>query len=592
MVLSALALAPLVSSAVADGGGHQPAANRTTESRFEVLDASRPPLLNGSPARSIDGSQNNPDHPDWGRAGEMLRRAAAAAYADGVSAPSGDDRPGPREVSNAILAQSGLVEEASGLTDVFWLWGQFLDHDISLTEVAHPLESWPIAVPAGDLWFDPDSVGTREMPFERSAWHPASGLGSSNPRQQINIVSTWIDGSQVYGSDPVRASALRRNDGSGKLKTSDGDRLPFNEAGLPNGGGTGSDLFLAGDVRVNENVLLMAMHTIFVREHNRQATQIAQEAPSLSGDAIYEEARARVGALIQIITYREFLPRLLGEDAIAPYTGYDKTVDPAVASVFSTVAFRLGHSMVSPELKRLNSIMLPIEDGPLPLRDAFFDPAAIQYPGAIAELMRGAAGNRMQRLDRFIIDDLRNFLFGPPGSGGFDLTALNIQRARDHGLPDYNRVRAAYGLTPASSFSDITDDSALVSDLAALYATPDHIDPWVGAMVEPRMDGSMTGPLLHAILVDQFTRLRDADRFWYQRVFSGDRLAELESTRLGDIVRRNSSAGPELPDDVFLGNPEPRSISSLQPASLVALALLILLVAGWARRHWRRPYPS
>lgn len=566
----------------------QPAANRTVQSRFDVPDASRPPLLNGNTARSIDGGENNATRPDWGRAGEMLRRAVPSAYADNVSLPAGADRPGPREISNAILSQPQPLSEATGLTDIFWIWGQFLDHDIGLTEVAHPLEYWPIAIPTGDVWFDPASTGTREMAFERSAWHPASGTDASNPRQQVNIVSTWIDGSQVYGSDPVRAAALRRHDGSGTLKTSGGDRLPFNVDGLPNAGGPGADLYLAGDVRVNENVVLTAMHTVFVREHNRQAARIALENPSLSGDAIYEEARAWVGALVQVITYRQFLPKLLGENAIAPYAGYQENLDPSLANVFSTVAFRLGHSMVPPALMRLDSRMKPTADGPLALRNAFFAPDAIQHSGAIAELMRGAAVKTMQNLDQRIIDDLRNFLFGPPGAGGFDLGALNIQRARDHGLPDYNRVRAAFGLPSAGTFADLTNDDSLANELAALYGSTERLDPWIGALAEPRMDGRMTGPLLHAILVDQFTRLRDADRFWYQRMFSGDRLAELEATRLVDVIRRNTSAGPELPDDLFLGAPQPRGIATLQTWSLVTLAVLLLLVtAPILRRQWR-----
>lgn len=50
-----------------------------------------------------------------------------------------------------------------------------------------------------------------------------------------------------------------------------------------------------------------------------------------------------------------------------------------------------------------------------------------------------------------VIDDVRNFLFGPPGSGGMDLPALNIQRSRDMGLPSYNQARLDFGLPAAAN---------------------------------------------------------------------------------------------------------------------------------------------
>ena len=59
-----------------------------------------------------------------------------------------------------------------------------------------------------------------------------------------------------------------------------------------------------------------------------------------------------------------------------------------------------------------------------------------------------------------MVDDVRNFLFGPPGADGFDLAALNIQRGRDHGLPSYNDARAALGLSRAQSFAEVSSRSS------------------------------------------------------------------------------------------------------------------------------------
>ena len=107
-------------------------------------------------------------------------------------------------------------------------------------------------------------------------------------------------------------------------------------------------------IRANEQVGLTALHTLFVREHNRLADVLVSENPGLNGNEIYEFARKIVGAQMQAITYNEFLPLLLGPDAIGPYGGYNPGVDPTITNEFSTAAYRFGHTMVSPSLLRVD----------------------------------------------------------------------------------------------------------------------------------------------------------------------------------------------------------------------------------------------
>jgi len=202
----------------------------------------------------------------------------------------------------------------------------------------------------------------------------------------------------VYGSNYERAAALRTNDGSGKLAVSAGNLLPFNESGLPNASGDSPMLFLAGDLRATEQVGLTALHTLFVREHNRLATQIVRRNRSLSGDEIHEQARQMVGAEIQAITYREYLPALLGPNALAPSRGYDAKLAPRIANVFSTAIYRYGHSASSPTLLRLDANANEIDGGHLPLRNAFFNPRVILEDG-IEPLLRGLAAQECQRID-------------------------------------------------------------------------------------------------------------------------------------------------------------------------------------------------
>lgn len=509
------------------------------------------------PSYSYDGTGNNVLQVNWGAAGTALLRRAGVGYADGISAAAGGDRPSARAVSNALSAQGSSAVNDRGMSDFVYVWGQFLDHDIDLSD-SGKTESLPIAVPAGDQWFDPASTGTKTIGLKRSVVVSGTGTSVSNPRQQVNEVTAFIDGSQVYGSSKARADALRTFTG-GLMRTSAGNMLPFNTSGLANANDShvmaDAKLYLAGDVRANENPDLVALQTLFVREHNRVAKLTAVSHPAWTDEQLYQSARQQVIAEIQAITYNEFLPTLLGRQAIRPYMGYRADVNPSIANEFSTAAYRFGHSLLDSEIGRLN------DDGteagePISLARAFFntavfDPTADNHTGDIDPFLKAAASGSAQEVDLLVVDELRNMLFGAPGSGGFDLAALNIQRGRDHGLADYNSVRAAYGLPKVTSFREITPDGAVQRQLQKLYGSVDNVDLWVGGLAEKHVPGSSVGPTFQRIMVDQFARLRDGDSRWYQSILSGRQLGEIDGTRLSDVIRRNTAL-TNLQSNVFV----------------------------------------
>lgn len=483
--------------------------------------------------RTIDGSYNNLSNPTWGVANTNLWRRVLAEYADGISEPARQNMPSPREISNLVCGQVDNTANQRGLTDMVWQWGQFLDHDIDLTETHEELEFFPIQVPAGDPWFDPNGTGEMSILFFRSAYNPFAP--TDQPRQQLNFITSWIDGSNVYGSDEETANSLRlfRNGRMRVTVAEDGSHLlPMDDEGF----------FLAGDVRANEQVYLTAMHTLFVREHNRIARQIKERNPNLNDEEIYQLARKRVVATLQAITYNEFLPALLGPNALPKYRGYNARVFPNIANTFSTGAFRFGHSMLNSELLRLDRNLNVIPAGNLALRDAFFSPEEIVAYG-IEPYLIGLASQQAQEIDSQLVDDVRNFLFGAPGSGGFDLAALNIQRGRDHGLANINSIRQRYGLLPFSDFSDLTSDQQIQQSLEELYGDIENVDPWVAMLCEDHFPNSSLGETAWFVLQDQFRRLRDGDRFWYEIQYRGRGLQNIRETRLSDVILRNTKAG-------------------------------------------------
>lgn len=497
--------------------------------------------------RTITGADNHINAPELGTPGQLFLRLAAAAYEDGAGSPAGPDRPSARVVSNEVAAQEDVPPNRRGASDFLWQWGQFLDHDIDETPAADPEEAFDILVPAGDPLFDPQGTGSATIGLNRSAWEAPAGV-----REQFNAITAYIDASNVYGSDDERAFALRALDGTGRLAVSasaHGDLLPFNTTGVDNIP-PGPNFFLAGDVRANEQTGLTAMHTLFVREHNQWADLYRGSNPTAGDEEIYQFARMIVGAEMQAITYREFLPVLLGPNALPRYRGYREEVNPNIANEFATAAYRLGHSLLSSQVLRLDARGREAPEGHLSLAQAFFNPAHITDNG-IDSILRGLAGQRCQELDHMLVDDVRNFLFGAPGSGGLDLASLNIQRGRDHGLGSYNQTRRALGLRPARSFRDIHPDRAVQRKLATAYVSVDQVDLWVGGLSEAHVRGAMVGETFHRILTDQFIRLRDGDRFYYEGYLPRELSRVVERQTLSTIIRRNTEIGRELQDNAF-----------------------------------------
>ena len=527
-------------------------------------------------SRTYDGRCNNLFHSEWGAAGGPFSRLASPRYTDQWNTPSGAERPNPRTISNAIGEQNRVTHDERGLSNMVWQWGQFVDHDIALTPTGS--DQQPAFLPIS-VRQEADPLYPL-IPFVRSAVVPGTGI-SGAPREQMNLNTAYLDGSMVYGSDASRAAALRTFDG-GFLRTSAGDLLPRNTDLLENaneGPAADEELFLAGDVRANEQPGLTAMHTLFLREHNRQAAQLARENPTWGDEQLYQHARRRVSGIIQAITYNEFLPALLGEST--PDLGsisYDPGVDATLFNEFATAGFRFGHSQVPVEVPRITSDGAMAPGGHLQLAETFFRPDLIDGE-QIEYLLKGLASLPQQATDTRVVDPLRNALFGPPGSGGLDLFALNVQRGRDHGLPTFTEMQLELHVPVANDFDDVTLDPVLSEALANLYGDVSEIDLWVGLLAEDHEEGSAVGATLSRLLEVQFENLAAGDRFFFTNdaALSYEEVYEIANTGLSDVLRRNTSV-IGLPDNVFF-----------VPECLGPLAGMWPLVIGLAgRRKFRQ----
>lgn len=477
--------------------------------------------------RTFNGTDNGAPERNVGRTGRPLRDL-------GLTPTRFDPArsPNPRKVSTVVCSRGANRPDPFDRSEMVWAWGQFLDHELDLISTVDD-EPMTIVVPNDD-----PRVEWRgsTMTVNRSARDDASGLPNEH--------TAYVDASNVYGTRKKHAKALRTGTG-GLLRhstSSDGREL------LPDRVAPSDPI--AGDPRAEEHPVLTSLHTVWLREHNRLCRVLADDYGVIGDEELFQRARQLVGAQMQVITYEEFLPALLGSPGVPPWTGFQAAVDPGISNLFATAAYRLGHSMVNGDL------VLGPGTRPLPLRDVFFWPDLVEKLG-VERILGGLVTRPMRAVDTAIVDGLREHLFPEPQGGPpqlRDLAVLNMARGRDHELPAYNDVRRHFGLSALSSFGQLTNDSQLAADLTRLYGSPDRVDLWPALLAETPKRPRRVGDLLFAILVDQFTRLRDGDHHWWQhdpnllpheREWVGRR-------RLVDVLRANTGLKFDACDDVFV----------------------------------------
>ncbi|VVC36103.1 Hypothetical protein CINCED_3A021410 [Cinara cedri] len=546
-----------------------------------------------NPYRSFSGYCNNLKNPHFGQAMMTFQRIVPAVYENGINQPrmtsvTGTPLPSARLVS--AMSHPDISHLHGRYTLMFMQFAQFLDHDITFTPVhkgffssipdcrscdspitVHP-ECMPIPIPSGDPYYPQVNISTGHrmcLPFMRSL----PGQQRLGPRDQTNQNSAYLDLSSVYGSDSCLAKNLRAFY-LGKLNVtlhpipSRKDLMPQSNV-HPECKSSSGYCFIGGDGRVSEQAGLTSIHTIFMREHNRIAEVLHRLNPHWNDEIIYQNARKIFTAAYQHIVYNEFLPRILGWEAIDKYdlrissAGYYKSYSsdchPGPFTEFAVAAFRIGHSLLRPHIPRMSPTYQPLEPALL-LRENFFNPDVIYRDQMIDEIVRGQISTPMENLDQFVTGEITNHLFENvkiPHSGQ-DLPALNIQRGRDHGVPSYNTFRARCGLKRANTWDDLTRElhPDVIARFKIIYASPDDIDLFPGGLSEYPVKGGLVGPTFACIIGLQFRQLKQCDRFWFETDnpllrFPEAQLAEIRKATLAKILCENMDVHSDMQKAAF-----------------------------------------
>ncbi|XP_071090260.1 salivary peroxidase/catechol oxidase-like [Haliotis cracherodii] len=529
------------------------------------------------PYRTLDGSCNNLKNPQWGTAGAPFSRVLPPVYADGIGNPrtlatSGSTLPHPRAISNHVHFELSFLSTKN--TVMLMQWGHFIDHDFTetpvMTDNGGDIDccTWPdsvqnntdspcipIYIPNGDPYF-PDG---KCMNFVRSEAASGTGTSKTNPRQQYNGLTAFIDGSLIYGVSTAQADELRyKTPGAGLMKVSNGNLLPKADGDdcFLNTSDSSNYCFKAGDSRVNVFPGLSLLHTLFVREHNRIARVLKTAHPLWQDERLFQEARKIVSAELQVITFGEWLPEILGQDGISTYGlgfdnyNYDETLDPTIGNVFSTAAFRFGHSMV-PEALTIGSEV--VDTGDLFKRTKYLINNLNDVVGSFVEAPA-------ERVDAWYVDGMRDRMFERDSAAkdGFDIVSLSVQREREHGLPSYNEWREHCGLPKITSFTNGTEFGRLAGqDLADIYESVDDIDLYSGGVSELPNTPAAVGKTYMCLIGEQFRKLRDGDRFWFESTntvtgFTDSQIKELKKASLSRIICDNADNLQSIQPSAFV----------------------------------------
>lgn len=230
--------------------------------------------------------------------------------------------------------------------------------------------------------------------------------------------------------------------------------------------------------RVNENLGLAIIHTLFLREHNRIARQLSMLNPHWTDNELFEESRKIVSAQIQHITYSEFLPYVLGEETIDRYNlrllnedfyhGYDMSVDATVHNAVANAVFAFLFTTMPSTMERYSEDLNML--GHIKMTESYFNPSEM-YSNKFDQYLMGMISQNAKSSDPFVTDEMTNGL-SEEAKEVFDFVAFAIQRGRDHGLPGYVEYRRACRIEPnIDRFDDLATvvRSDVLKRLATLY---------------------------------------------------------------------------------------------------------------------------
>ncbi|KAF5710387.1 hypothetical protein FGLOB1_5501 [Fusarium globosum] len=490
-------------------------------------------------------------HCNWLKKGEAGQGSVGSArprdyqqytYADGISKPR--EGPNPRAVSDAFFQRKNNIYYDH--TPLLLGLVEFIMHDVTYSQDSTD-EFIEVSMPEDEEIFPLNT--TIRVP--RTAAMPGTGTTRSNPRENINMATTWLDISSLYGSNADVAHRLRsRTDG--KLLTQEvqppGTRakasyLPFNTVGVATNTRPGvkpEELFAGGDPRTNEDWLLLGIHTLLLREHNRLCDILRKQKPTWDDEQLYQTVRvvmsakhALIANAYQMAYWTEEMPwprddgfplyrQMFGESALEinpantyPWPLVTKSGKPMTVSAEMAVIYRF-HEFIIPSfpIKDQNNETLWEQN----LFDTSFNSRGFLDVG-LERILAGAVSSHIPNFKSGVDESFRSagLYRGRP----FDIVVSSIVHEREQGLPTFNQYFREYNAQDPKVAVPIRDtwdkfstDPEVIQNLKTLYKHPDDVDLVVGCQLDEEWFPGTTVPK-SALIISLFSLfgMGNSDRF-------------------------------------------------------------------------------
>ncbi|KAG4078673.1 hypothetical protein HA402_015263 [Bradysia odoriphaga] len=506
--------------------------------------------------RPIDGRGNNLNHPEYGASDTPFARFGPIGFEDGINtvkkAVSGADLPNPRFIVRNALTQAVRAPPPPLAYGVFALMTVlFITHDVHYQtavqpsnpeqeiqcctadskykldrDASHP-SCFPIEIARNDSIYGSENIGCINLVRSERAEY----TDEVQPGQIMNRATSFLDLSLLYGNHKSELDPIRLYK-DGLLRMGPNNVLPVDANGN----------HIPSMRRFTMVPMASIWPALFARNHNTIAGELKILNPCWDDETLFQETRR-----INIATFQYNLITSKAVEASISNIPINETYSAernAATTLEFSIAYRMAHYYIHDKMlwKAANGterrVLQSDTIGKIELLENDFDGA---LRGALAEVVNAGPYG----------DEITNRIGKKSDCGyGADIISIDIQRARDQGLPSFLDVRRQCKIQPeVNTFDDMYEIFAPenVELLRATYEDPEDIDYYVGGVFETYeiLGNPLVGPTFGCVIANQWDNFAGGDIYYYSNPdspypFTSEQIEAIHAYSISNLLCANS----------------------------------------------------